>query len=117
MTLLVKNITDRRPHSSHKELRPEFEYHDLEEDTLRDTLKAAKEVSEVLDSSGETFKKLVSDIQSKHEELRLVLEGILTREEIPRHREGELFRNPFFFWPFIQELQFGRRHPLEDWLN
>jgi hypothetical protein len=118
VSILVENVTDRRPRSTAKELRDEFESRVLDEDTLRDTLKAAKEVFEVMESSGESFKKLTYEMQKQHEKLKPVLDGILSGEEVSRPRDGELFRSPFFFWPFLaQELPFYRRHPLEDWLN
>ncbi|KAK3710404.1 hypothetical protein QZH41_012328 [Actinostola sp. cb2023] len=115
---LVKKITERRRRESN-DLRADFEYQQLEDETFRDTLMAAKDAYEVGDPSGVSFKKLADEMEKQHKELKAVLEGVLSGEEFSRPRDEEVFRNnPFFFWPFItQELPFIRRHPLEDWLN
>ena len=73
---LVKKITERRRRESN-DLRADFEYQQLEDETFRDTLMAAKDAYEVGDPSGVSFKKLADEMEKQHQELKPVLEGVL----------------------------------------
>lgn len=115
MKEIVKSVKRER-RSSPRELRVDLEYCKLEDSTLRDTLIAAKVVHEVRDPSGMSFEKLIQEIENTHKELKTVLDGIVSGEEVAITRDDEVFLNPFFLWPFISQ-EYVRRHSLEDFLN
>jgi len=61
----------------------------LEDDSLRETLIAAKTAFDAHDPTGDSFRKLSEEIKERHQELKEVLDRVMSGEEPSKHTDDD----------------------------